>query len=273
MIRIGPAGWTHPRLEAVWPEERGAGFEPLAFLGARFGCIEVDVTAHGPPPRSHVSRWAVALAEAERTRLSVRLPDALMSLAPAAGAERERLVGEMRGALGPILGRPRLAALVGALGVDVLSGPSEIRALAAIARGLRGTPLVLEAAHPSWHEPRGRDGAAGAGWTLAHVEAPADWTPSPPAPPPRPGGLAMLRILREGVPDAARAARLADRARALSGAAAEVLVVAAQRGGDDPSVARLLTALAIKRALAPQHTPPAWPELARAAARPGRPQP
>ena len=61
MIRIGPAGWTRPRLEAVWPAARGADFDPLAFLGERFGCIEVDVTAHGVPPRSRVSRWAVAL--------------------------------------------------------------------------------------------------------------------------------------------------------------------------------------------------------------------
>ena len=251
MIRIGPAGWTHPRLEAVWPAARGADFDPLAFLGERFGCIEVDVTAHGVPPRSRVSRWAVALQAAERTRLTVRLPDALMALAPAAAPDRERLAREMTEALRPILGRPRLAALVGVLGPDVLCGPSEVRALAGIARGLGGAPLVLEAAHPSWREPRGRDGAAGAGWALAHTEPPDHWTPGPPLPLPRPGGLAMLRVLADGPAGPERARRLADRARALARTAADVLVVAAQRGGGDPSVARLVTALEIKRAFAP----------------------
>jgi len=266
VIRIGPAGWTHPRLEAVWPSARGADFDPLAFLGERFGCIEVDVTAHGAPSRAHVSRWAIALQGAERTRLVVRLPDGLMALAPSAAAERERLVGAMREALRPILGRPRLAALVGVLGPEVLSGPSEVRALAGIARGLGGVPLLLEAAHPSWREPRGRDGAAGAGWGLAHTEPPDHWTPGPPLPPPRAGALAMLRVLADGPAGPERARRLAERARDLSRTAADVLVVAAQRGGDDPAVARIVTALEIKRSLAPALTPPPWPELARAAA-------
>lgn len=262
MIRIGPVGWTHPRLADLWPAERAPDFSPLRFLAARFGLVEVDATEHALPPRARVGAWLQALDGAPRTRLSVRLPGPLMDLRGDA-AERAALAERFRDTLRPLVGRPQLAAFVGALDASVLHGPAELRSLTSIARVLRGTPLVLEALHPSWFEGRARAALRGAGWTLAHVEPEDTWNAPPTEFTPSPGAPAMLRIVRAGPVADTLVAALADRAQRLARSARDVYVVSAHSGGADDALDRLTTALRLKHVLAPSAMMPPWPELAR----------
>ena len=111
MIRVGPSGWTHPRLADVWPIRRGPTFDPLAFLAGHFGCVEVDITFHAVPRPQHVTRWKAALADApERTRLLVKLPAALGELARSAEERRQTLeatAAALRPPVAPRIDAPR----------------------------------------------------------------------------------------------------------------------------------------------------------------------
>lgn len=263
MIRVGPSGWTHPRLADVWPIRRGPTFDPLAFLAGHFGCIEVDITAHAVPRPQHVTRWKSALAEApERTRLLVKLPLTLGEFARPV-EERRQTLEATAAALRPLLGRDRLGALVLTLGDGVLHGAAETRWIAGVARAFSGAPLVLEAAHPSWYESRALDAVGGAGWSLAHVEPPDRWD----APPRRhrpTGPIGMLRLLAPGQAPPPVIGALARRARALQDHVREVFVVTA--GPIDPAAAsmRLASALELRFVLAGERPVPAWPELVAA---------
>ncbi|MEL6429725.1 MAG: DUF72 domain-containing protein [Planctomycetota bacterium] len=259
MIRIGPVGWTHPRLAELWPADRGPGFDPLRFLGERFGCVEVDVTAVALPQRARVAAWLTALDAAPRTRLSVRLPDTLLS-----EADPTRAATGAREALAPLLGRPGLGALVARQSAGALYGPSELRRLLAASQVLRRVPLVLEAQHASWYGRAARDAVRGAGWTLAHVDVGDRWDAPPRSHAPEAGGRAMLRILGPGPLESARITALVETIVSLDRTAREVLVVVAHTGGADDALDRLHTALALKRALAPSVIIPPWPELSAA---------
>ena len=90
MIRVGPSGWTHPRLADVWPIRRGPTFDPLAFLAGHFGCVEVDITAHAVPrPQRRAGRRPSR--SPERTRLLVKLPLTLGELARPVEERRQTL--------------------------------------------------------------------------------------------------------------------------------------------------------------------------------------
>jgi len=257
VIRIGPAGWTHPGLSAIWPARRAQSFDPLAFLGTYFGCIEVDVTAHVTPRQEHVVRWSSALADHPRTRLLVRLPTELVDLARPA-AKRDEAAERFREALSPLVRRQRLGAVVAVLAGETLFGPAETRAMAALARALGPVPLVLEAAHPSWHESRALDAVGGAGWSLAHLELDETWN----APPRRhrpTGPIGMLRLVRAGVAEPARIAALARRARAIASDVDTVFVVTDNGGrAGTPAGASLAAALEIKFVLGGERPVPAW---------------
>lgn len=263
MIRIGPSGWTHPGLDPIWPAGRGPDFEPLEFLGRWFGCVEVDVTAHVMPRREHVVRWSAALADHPRSRLLVRLPRDLVDLARPAAARLEG-AERFRESLAPVVRRERLGAVVATLDERALFGPAETRALAELAHALAPLDLVLEAAHPSWHEGRALDVLAGADWSLAHLELDDRWD----APPRRhraTGPIGMLRLLRPGTYAPARIGALARRTREIARDVDAVYVVAdnAARGGAAPG-ASLATALEIKYVLAGEQPVPAWPGIVRA---------
>ena len=256
MIRIGPAGWTHPGLSDIWPA-RSASFDALAFLGTYFGCIEVDVTAHVTPRKEHIARWSAALADCPRTRLIVRLPTELVDLARPA-PERDEGAERFRAALGPLVHRQRLGAVVAVLDERTLFGPAETRAMATLARILGPVPLVLEAAHPSWHESRALDALAGAGWSLAHLALDERWN----APPRRhrpTGPIGMLRLVRPGPAKPQDIAALARRATEIAGDVDEVFVVTDNGGrAGTPAGASVAAALEIKFVLGGERPVAAW---------------
>ncbi len=265
MIRIGPSGWTHPGLLSVWPQGRsgGAPFDPLEFLGRYFGCVEVDATAHAVPRAEHVQRWQASLAEAERTRIVLRLPRSLTDLSrdPAdRAAEAERT----NTALQSLVRRKKLGALVAELAPGTIFGPAETRALIELARAFPGAPLVLEADHGSWYERTALDTVGGAGWSLAHVE-PADRWDAPPRDHRPTGPVGMLRLLAPGRAGPPVIGALARRARLLEPRVDEVFVVAANGGRESSAPElRLAAALEIKFVLRGQSPVPAWPEIVQA---------
>lgn len=265
MIRIGPSGWTHPGLLSVWPGERhgGAPFDPLAFLGRYFGCVEVDATAHAVPRPEHVQRWQASLADAERTRIVLRLPRSLTDLTRSV-SERESDAERTCGALQTLLRRKKLGALVAELAPGTIFGPMETRALTLLKRAFPHAPLVLEADHVSWYERTALDTLGGAGWSLAHVE-PADRWDAPPRDHRPTGPIGMLRLLAPGRAAPSVIGALARRARQLQPRVDEVFVVAANGGRQSAAPElRLAAALEIKYVLRDEVPVPAWPEIVQA---------
>lgn len=265
MIRIGPSGWTHPGLLPVWPVERHgeAPFDPLAFLGRYFGCVEVDATAHAIPRPEHVQRWQASLVDAERTRIVLRLPRSLTDLTRSA-SDREADADRTCTALQTLLRRKKLGALVAELSPGTIFGPAETRALTLLKRSFPRAPLVLEADHASWYERTALDTLGGAGWSLAHVE-PADRWDAPPRDHRPTGPIGMLRLLAPGRAAPPVIGALARRARELESRVDEVYVVAANGGRKStfPEL-RLSAALEIKYVLRGESPVPAWPELVQA---------
>ncbi|MEM6671223.1 MAG: DUF72 domain-containing protein [Planctomycetota bacterium] len=263
MIRIGPAGWTHPELARVWPASRSAAFDPLAFLGSYFGCIEVDATEEVVPRKEHVARWAASLADNTRTRLCVRTPRILVELSRP-DDERRRAAESVREALAPLQRRDRLGAVVASLPDDVLHGPAEVRALGSLARVLAPLPLVLAARHRSWYETRALDALTGVGWSLAHLDLDDLWD-APPARHRPTGPIGMLRLLRPGVAERSHVTAIARRAKDIANDVDAVYVIADNGGrGSAPAAASLTAALALKVALAGEGRVRAWPEIVAA---------
>ena len=257
MIRIGPAGWTHPGLERAWPLKRGVDFEPLSFLGQFFGAVEVDVTAHVLPREEHIVRWAAALQDRPRTRLLVRVPSTALELARSP-AERTADAERFRDSIAPLLRREKLGGLVATLPDTTLFGPSEARALGDLARILAPAPLILAAGHRSWYERRALDVLAGAGWSLAHLEEDDRWD----APPRRhraTGPVGMLRLRGQTPFDPARIGGAARRAREIAGDVEDLYVIAdnASHPGAAPASA-LAAALEVKFVLAGERPVPGW---------------
>ena len=59
MVRVGPAGWSYKDWNGtVYPEPRPADFDELAFIAARFDCIELNNTFYRPPASRASESWA-----------------------------------------------------------------------------------------------------------------------------------------------------------------------------------------------------------------------
>ncbi|MEM1450896.1 MAG: DUF72 domain-containing protein [Planctomycetota bacterium] len=261
MIRVGPAGWTHPGLAALWPPAGSdASFDSLAFLAHYFDVVEADATAHAMPRATHVDRWRVAIAARAGSQLLVRVPSELVDLGRPA-AERLAGAGRFREALAPLTRRRRLGAAVAVLDPRALYGPAEARALADLARELEGVPLVLEAPHRSWYASRALDALSGAGWSLAHVVADERWD----APPERhrpTGPIGMLRVVRSGGIAPPGIGWLARRAREIAMDVDDVFVVTDNggRAGTAPG-ASVVAALEIAYVLGGERPVPAWQQV------------
>ncbi|MEM9379827.1 MAG: DUF72 domain-containing protein [Planctomycetota bacterium] len=258
MIRVGPAGWTHPGLAPLWPPAAtGEGLDPLGLLARYFDVVEADATAHAMPRPAHVERWRAAISARAGTRLVVRVPSELVDLARP-GPERLAGAARFRETLAPLVRRRRLGAAVAVLDPRALYGPAETRALADLARELDGIPLVLEAAHRSWYASRSLDALSGAGWSLAHLVADDRWD----APPERhrpTGPVGMLRVVRSGGIAPPGIGWLARRALGLANDVEDVYVVTDNggRAGTAPA-ASLVAALEIAHVLAGEQPVPAW---------------
>lgn len=262
MIHVGPAGWTHPGLQELWPKGTHETTGALGFLAAQFGCVEVDATEHVLPRDLHVRRWTAAFADHPGGRMLVRVPSSLLDLsrAPAARAED---AAAFTAALAPLARRQRLGALVAALPDPTLHGPAEIRALSGLTRSLPRVPLALVAAHASWRSPQALDSLRGLGWSLAEVAGPESWHSAVEIIPPT-GPIAVVRLTRPGIAPPPLVAELARRARALEAHADAVYVITDNGRGGGPPAAPYATAVEVRYVLAGEQPVNAWPGLVRA---------
>ncbi|MEM8711201.1 MAG: DUF72 domain-containing protein [Planctomycetota bacterium] len=257
MIRIGFAGLMHPGIDAVLPQERSAGFDRVAFFGDRFGCLEIDTTAHVIPRTSHVQRWRAALSESPRTRLLLRLPGSLLDRSRSE-AERAADAATFLEALRPLLGRDRLGAVVATLpGDSYLYGASEVRGLSQLARALAPAPLVLDARHRSWYEAAALDAVRGTGWSLGYQLGDDRWD-APPADHAPTGRVGMLRLVHGARAEPPLIGATARMARALE-SRFDVLYVVAECGPE--AYGGLPASLEIKFVLGGERPVPAWDEV------------
>lgn len=257
MIRIGFAGLMHPGLDAVLPRRRSADFDRVAFFGDRFGCLEIDTTAHVIPRKEHVQRWRAALADRPKTRLLLRLPGSLLDRGRTHD-ERAADAATFLEALQPLLGRDRLGAVVATLPEDgYLFGPSEVRSLSQLARALAPAPLVLDARHRSWYETKALDAVRGTGWSLGYQLGDERWD-APPLDHASTGSVGMLRLVHRGRAEPPLIGATARMARSLE-VRFDALYVVAECGPE--AYGGLPASLEIKYVLGGERPVPAWDEV------------
>jgi uncharacterized protein YecE (DUF72 family) len=181
-LRIGTSGWHYPGGRGTWdglfyprPEDRGRGFDELAFYAARFNTVEINSTFYGQP------RATVSLGWVRRTppgfEFSVKLFQKFTHPATASDPTPVRAadVDAFKGGVEPI-------AAAGKLGVVLAQFPSRFHAtpeardyLAWLLRTFRDYPLAVELRHRSWSDAASETASllASHAATWVHIDAPA----------------------------------------------------------------------------------------------------
>ena len=63
MIHVGTAGFSYKDwVGPVYPVDKPAGFDPLAYLAGFFSCIEMNVSFYRVPEARSVEKWVRAVA-------------------------------------------------------------------------------------------------------------------------------------------------------------------------------------------------------------------
>ncbi|MHC4930698.1 MAG: DUF72 domain-containing protein [Planctomycetota bacterium] len=145
MIRVGTAGFSYKDWEGiVYPEDKPAGFDPLAFLAGFFPCVEMNVTFYRVPSAKSVEKWVRTVEGHEDFRFTFKLYRGLTH-----DSEDE--------ALEPYLDALRPCREAGRLGAILLQFPFFFRntqpnrsRLATLAAGLEGWPCAVEIRDRSW---------------------------------------------------------------------------------------------------------------------------
>jgi uncharacterized protein YecE (DUF72 family) len=144
VIHIGTAGFSYKDwVGPVYPVDKPAGFDPLAYLAGFFSCIEMNVSFYRVPEARSVEKWVRAVAR-EDFRFTFKLYRGLTH-------------GDEDDALQPFLAALEPCREAGRLGAILLQFPHFFdnsersrRKLAKLARGLVGWPCAIEVRHRSW---------------------------------------------------------------------------------------------------------------------------
>jgi uncharacterized protein YecE (DUF72 family) len=180
-LRIGTAGWHYPSGRGTWngvfypfPEERGPGFDELAFYAERFNTVEVNATFYGQP------RAQVSLGWVRRTppafEFSMKLyqkfthPRLSVDATPIAQAD----VDGFKAGIEPIAVAGRLGALLAQFPPSFHKTQESVDYLAWLLDTFGDYPVAVELRHRSWSDERSatRDllNAHGAAW--AQIDEP-----------------------------------------------------------------------------------------------------
>ncbi|HEU0014819.1 MAG TPA: DUF72 domain-containing protein [Longimicrobium sp.] len=152
MIRYGPAGFQYKDWEGiVYPAPRPKGFDPLAYLAAYFGTIEINSTFYGPARPSTVQSWVRRVEHNPDFRFTAKLYQRFTHQRRQAWTQAE--VDEVRAGFDPLLESGRLGAVLLQFPWSFRRTDENREWLDDVTRTFSHYPLVVEVRHASWNVP------------------------------------------------------------------------------------------------------------------------
>jgi uncharacterized protein YecE (DUF72 family) len=169
-IRVGPAGWSYKDWEGVvYPQKRGAKFDPLEYLARFFDTIEINSSFYRPFTPSTAKSWLSRVSHAAGFSFTAKLYRVFTHERGKATEEDEKLVRE---------GMDELAS-VGKLGAVLLQFPWSFKNtdedrvyLGKLLERFKEYPLALEVRHSSWNNPQIYEWLEEVGVGICNVDQP-----------------------------------------------------------------------------------------------------
>jgi uncharacterized protein YecE (DUF72 family) len=148
---IGPAGWSYEDWDGiVYPPRKGRGFHPLLFLMNYINIVEINSTFYRPAAPGLVLSWLKKVEGHPDFLFSVKLHQVFTH-------ERkdfsQKDVDEFRAALGLLLVRNRLAALLVQFPWSFAGTTANTEYLVRLFRLFAGFPMALEVRRSNWDAP------------------------------------------------------------------------------------------------------------------------
>jgi uncharacterized protein YecE (DUF72 family) len=151
VIRFGPAGWDYRDWAGVvYPKPAPRGFDPLAWLAAYFGAVEVNSTFYRPSPAETARGWVRRVAPFPAFRFTTKLWRRLTHDREAYGAQE---IAEARAAADALHAANRLGAVLLQFPWSFRRDAKAEEWLRDLFRALEGLPLALEVRHATWNAP------------------------------------------------------------------------------------------------------------------------
>jgi uncharacterized protein YecE (DUF72 family) len=150
-IRIGPAGWSYPDWEGrVYPKPKPRGFDPLAYLGRYFDCVEVNSTFYHIPSPAMTRRWVERVTDNPRFLFTVKLWQGFTHEATVSAHDAMAF----NQAMVPLHEAGKLGAVLLQFPYRFHHTAANLAFLQRLAAVFREYPLVLEIRHRSWDRPQ-----------------------------------------------------------------------------------------------------------------------
>jgi uncharacterized protein YecE (DUF72 family) len=148
MIRVGPAGWSYQDWEGiVYPQKKGAKFDPLAYLSEFFDTIELNNTFYRPPTPTMSKSWARRVQSNPRFKFTAKL---YRNFTHARESLTEADEVTFKSGLAPLMEAGRLGALLLQFPYSFHNKEENQAYVKDLAERFKEYPLVLEIRHASW---------------------------------------------------------------------------------------------------------------------------
>ncbi len=148
-VLYGPAGWSYPDWRGtVYPEPLPRGFNPLAFLAARFDFVEVNTTFYRIPGERLSQGWVDKTTAFPGFRFWVKLHQ---SFTHERKLEPEGIAA-FRAGLQPLARAGKLAGLLAQFPYSFHHGRESLAFLGDLAVHFSEWPLAVEFRHQDWLE-------------------------------------------------------------------------------------------------------------------------
>lgn len=148
MIRVGPAGWSYEDWEGiVYPPQKGAKFDPLAYLSEYFDTIEINNTFYRPPSPQMASSWVKRVQSNDRFKFTAKL---FRNFTHERQSLTEKDEEDFKKGLAPLRESQRLGVLLVQFPYSFHYTEGNRKYAQELADKYREYPLVLEVRHASW---------------------------------------------------------------------------------------------------------------------------
>lgn len=153
MVRyyIGTAGWSYEDWKGiVYPQEKEAGFHPLAYLARYMNIVEVNSTFYRPPALAMSLFWLKRVAAYPDFLFAVKVHQVFTH-------ERENFsqkdVDEFKLGIEPLRAKGRLACLLFQFPWSFAHTSANLDYLARLFQLFSGLPMTVEVRHSTWDHP------------------------------------------------------------------------------------------------------------------------
>lgn len=168
---VGTAGWSYPDWKGVvYPENPGRAFDPLRYLAAHVGTIEINGTFYRPPTPAAAERWAEVVSGLEGFRFTAKLHQGFTHRPPPEWTLAE--VDAFRDGLRPLVERGLLAAVLAQFPFHFDARLDHLRHLATIAKAFPDAPRVVEVRHRSFLSDENLGHLRDLGFSFCNIDQP-----------------------------------------------------------------------------------------------------